>query len=64
MRYHSLILEEESTSRNFEISARTNTGEIMGIRHKIFSFDGLQFHPESILTRHGEEMIKNWLKTI
>ena len=61
MRYHSLIVREDSLPDEFEISAKTSTGEIMGVRHKIFSLEGIQFHPESILTPSGNRIIKNWL---
>jgi anthranilate synthase/aminodeoxychorismate synthase-like glutamine amidotransferase len=61
MRYHSLLVGYNSIPDELEISARTSTGEIMGIRHKIFSLEGIQFHPESILTPVGEKIIKNWL---
>ncbi len=47
---------------DIEISARTTAGEIMGIRHKIYSLEGIQFHPESILTPFGKQIMKNWLK--
>jgi anthranilate synthase/aminodeoxychorismate synthase-like glutamine amidotransferase len=61
MRYHSLIVKENSISQEIEISARAFTGEIMGVRHKVYSLEGIQFHPESILTPAGKEIIKNWL---
>lgn len=63
MRYHSLIVEEKSLSTQLEITARNQDGLIMGLRHKEFPIEGIQFHPESILTEHGELMIKNWLKS-
>jgi len=62
MRYHSLVVKEKSLPEETEVSARTSGGEIMGIRHKIYSLEGIQFHPESILTPMGKEIIKNWLK--
>jgi len=62
MRYHSLVVKEKSLPEEIEVSARTSGGEIMGIRHKIYSLEGIQFHPESILTPMGKEIIKNWLK--
>ncbi|MBN2571161.1 MAG: aminodeoxychorismate/anthranilate synthase component II [Ignavibacteriales bacterium] len=61
-RYHSLIIERESIPDVFEISAYTSDGIIMGIRHKQFPIEGIQFHPESILTIEGEKIIKNWLE--
>jgi para-aminobenzoate synthetase component 2 len=60
-RYHSLIVEQASLPDCFEVSARTAEGEIMGIRHKRQPVEGVQFHPESILTEHGLRLIENWL---
>ncbi len=60
-RYHSLVIDERSLSDKLIISARTNDGEIMAIRHKHYAIEGVQFHPESILTDHGIQIIKNWL---
>ncbi len=60
-RYHSLAIKKESLSQEFEISAWTVDGEIMGIRHKSLPIDGVQFHPESILTREGKKILKNFL---
>ena len=62
-RYHSLILERESLPDCFEISAWTDRDEIMGIRHKELPLEGLQFHPESILTTSGMALLKNFLVT-
>ena len=62
MRYHSLIVKENTIPDEIEISAKTSSGEIMGVRHKIYSLEGIQFHPESILTPFGKQIIKNWLK--
>jgi anthranilate synthase component II len=61
-RYHSLLVERESLPDHFQISAWTAEGEIMGIRHKSFPLEGIQFHPESILTRPGKELLANFLK--
>lgn len=61
MRYHSLVIEEKSLPSDFEISARSDDGEIMGIRHKIYPLEGIQFHPESILTEYGTQIIQNWI---
>lgn len=60
-RYHSLIIERESLPGCFEISAWTEEGEIMGVRHKEYLVEGVQFHPESILTRVGKDLLKNFL---
>jgi anthranilate synthase component 2 len=62
MRYHSLIVNESTLPDEIEISARADSGEVMGVRHKIYSLEGIQFHPESILTPVGKKIIKNWLK--
>ena len=61
MRYHSLIVKENTLPDELEISAKASTGEIMGVRHKVYSLEGIQFHPESILTSFGNQIIKNWL---
>jgi anthranilate synthase/aminodeoxychorismate synthase-like glutamine amidotransferase len=60
-RYHSLIVERESLPDSLEISAETDDGCIMGIRHKKFPVEGIQFHPESFLTDEGYKIINNWL---
>ncbi|MEM6723518.1 MAG: aminodeoxychorismate/anthranilate synthase component II [Bacteroidota bacterium] len=60
-RYHSWVIEKNSLPADFELIASDDFGEIMGIRHKTHSVYGLQFHPESILTDHGIQIIKNWL---
>lgn len=60
-RYHSLIVEKESLPDCLEISAETAEGEIMGLRHKHYPVEGVQFHPESILTEHGRVMLRNFL---
>ncbi len=62
-RYHSLLIEEKTIPDCLEVSARSDTGEIMGVRHKKFpNVEGVQFHPESILTTHGKELCRNFLK--
>ncbi|MEK4248367.1 aminodeoxychorismate/anthranilate synthase component II [Paenibacillus sp. FSL W7-1287] len=61
-RYHSLIVRRESLPDCLEITAETEEGEIMGLRHKQYSIEGLQFHPESIITEHGLRMLENFLK--
>ncbi len=61
-RYHSLIVKRETLPDCLEISAHTEEGEIMGLRHKEFPVEGIQFHPESVLTPQGKRIIKNFLK--
>ena len=61
-RYHSLVIERESLPDCLEITAWTDDGEIMGVRHKTLPIEGVQFHPESILTQHGHQMLDNFLK--
>ena len=61
-RYHSLAIERESLPDCLEIRAWTEDGEIMGVRHKTLAVEGVQFHPESILTEHGHDMLKNFLE--
>jgi anthranilate synthase/aminodeoxychorismate synthase-like glutamine amidotransferase len=61
-RYHSLIVDKKSLPDCFEISAHTKEGIIMGIRHRSFLIDGVQFHPESILTAEGKKLLSNFLK--
>jgi anthranilate synthase/aminodeoxychorismate synthase-like glutamine amidotransferase len=60
-RYHSLIVEEKSLPDEFKVSAWTDEGEIMGIRHQEYVIEGVQFHPESILTRFGKDILKNFI---
>ncbi len=60
-RYHSLVIEEESLPSDFEVTARSSDGEIMGIRHKQFLIEGVQFHPESIASQSGDEIFKAFL---
>ncbi|MCE5172380.1 aminodeoxychorismate/anthranilate synthase component II [Paenibacillus profundus] len=60
-RYHSLIVERESLPDCLEITAETAEGEIMGLRHKAYPIEGVQFHPESIITDHGHQMLRNFL---
>ena len=62
-RYHSLVIERESMPDCLEITAWTDDGEIMGVRHKTLAVEGVQFHPESILTEHGHAMLENYLRT-
>ena len=61
-RYHSLVIERASLPASLEITAQTDDGEIMGVRHKTLPVEGVQFHPESILTEHGHELLANFLK--
>lgn len=60
-RYHSLLVEEQSLPLEFEISAWTDEGEIMGIRHRELPVEGVQFHPESILTECGKDLLRNFI---
>jgi para-aminobenzoate synthetase component II len=61
IRYHSLLVEPDSLPQSLEVSAWTAEGEIMGMRHKRLAVEGVQFHPESILTEHGKDLLKNFL---
>ena len=60
-RYHSLSIERASCPEVLEVTAWTDDGEIMGVRHKTLAIEGVQFHPESILTEHGHAMLRNFL---
>jgi anthranilate synthase/aminodeoxychorismate synthase-like glutamine amidotransferase len=60
-RYHSLIVEKESVPGCLEVSAETAEGEIMGLRHKEYPVHGVQFHPESILSKEGKDLLANFL---
>jgi len=64
MRYHSLIVDPDSLPSALEVSARTAENEIMGLRHKELAVEGVQFHPESILTMEGKHLLKNFLDRI
>ena len=61
-RYHSLSIERATCPDALEVTAWTEDGEIMGVRHKTLAIEGVQFHPESILTEHGHAMLKNFLE--
>ena len=61
IRYHSLAIERASLPDHLEVTAWTADGEIMGVRHKHFPIEGVQFHPESILSEHGHALLKNFL---
>ena len=61
-RYHSLAIERESLPACLAVTAETDDGEIMGVRHRELAVEGVQFHPESILTEHGHALLKNFLE--
>ena len=61
-RYHSLVIERETIPDCLEITAWTDDGEIMGVKHKTLAVEGVQFHPESVLTEHGHDLLNNFLK--
>ena len=63
-RYHSLIVERKTLPDCLEVCAWTAEGEIMGVRHKERAVEGVQFHPESILTTHGKELLGNWVRSL
>jgi anthranilate synthase component 2 len=61
-RYHSLVIERGSLPDCLAVTAESEDGEIMGVRHKTLPVEGVQFHPEAILTEHGHRMLKNFLE--
>jgi anthranilate synthase component 2 len=61
IRYHSLAIDRNAVPACLEVTAWTDDGEIMGVRHKKFAIEGVQFHPESILSEHGHALLKNFL---
>lgn len=61
-RYHSLIVDAATLPECLEVTAHTAEGEIMGLRHRSLDVEGVQFHPESILTEHGHDLLRNWLE--
>jgi anthranilate synthase component 2 len=61
-RYHSLAVERESLPECLEVSAESEDGEIMGLRHRTLPVEGVQFHPEALLTEHGHAMLKNFMQ--
>jgi len=61
-RYHSLVIKGDTLSKDFEITAETELGEIMGIQHKVYPIAGVQFHPEAILTEQGLDLLRNFLE--
>ena len=63
-RYHSLVVDRDSVPDVLEISAETSDGIVMGLRHRTFPIEGIQFHPESVLTTEGPKLIANWLAMI
>ena len=60
-RYHSLLIERDSLPECLEVSAETAEGEIMGVRHRMLAIEGVQFHPESVLTEEGKQILKNFV---
>lgn len=63
-RYHSLAVEEASLPPELEVSARTADGTVMGLRHRTLDVEGIQFHPESVLTTQGPRLIDNWVQRV
>jgi anthranilate synthase component II len=61
-RYHSLAIERATLPAELEVTAWTDDGEIMGVRHRSLPIEGVQFHPESVLTEHGHSLLKNFLQ--
>jgi anthranilate synthase/aminodeoxychorismate synthase-like glutamine amidotransferase len=61
-RYHSLVINKEKVPECLEVTATSEDGEIMGVRHKTLPIEGVQFHPESILTESGKELLKNFIE--
>jgi anthranilate synthase component 2 len=64
IRYHSLAIERASLPRELVVTASSEDGEIMGVRHRELALEGVQFHPESILSEHGHAMLKNFLEQV
>jgi para-aminobenzoate synthetase component 2 len=60
-RYHSLAVEKKTVPEELEITGSTDSGIVMSLRHKTMPIEGVQFHPESVLTQHGHQMLANWL---
>jgi anthranilate synthase/aminodeoxychorismate synthase-like glutamine amidotransferase len=63
-RYHSLVVDEDTLPECLEVTARTPGGELMALRHRRLPIDGVQFHPESVLSEHGATLLSNWLETL
>jgi len=61
-RYHSLVVDRDSLPADLEVTASTEDGTVMGLRHRRYPLAGVQFHPEAILTEHGYELLKNFLQ--
>jgi len=61
-RYHSLVVQESSLPKDLQVTARAEDGEIMGLRHRLLPVEGVQFHPEALLTEHGHKMLQNFIK--
>lgn len=61
-RYHSLVVERESLPACLEVSAQSEDGEIMGLRHRTAALEGVQFHPEALLTEHGHKLLQNFIR--
>ncbi|MFD2356773.1 gamma-glutamyl-gamma-aminobutyrate hydrolase family protein [Nonomuraea ferruginea] len=61
-RYHSLAVLPETVPEELEVTARTGDGVIMGLRHRAAPVEGVQFHPESVLSEHGHRLLGNWLE--
>ncbi len=61
-RYHSLVVERASLPRGFSVTAETEDGTVMGVRHRIWPAEGVQFHPESVMTDHGRALLRNFLE--
>ena len=62
-RYHSWIVSDEGFPKELEVTARDENNYIMGLQHKKYDVQGVQFHPESVLTPKGEDILRNWLKS-
>jgi anthranilate synthase component 2 len=62
-RYHSWIVSDENFPEELEVTARDENNFIMALQHKTYDVQGVQFHPESVLTPRGEDILKNWLRT-
>ena len=63
-RYHSLVVDRASLPDVLEVSAETSDGVVMGLRHRTWPLEGIQFHPESVLTTEGPRLIENWLRSV
>ncbi|GAA4054194.1 anthranilate synthase component II [Nonomuraea soli] len=63
-RYHSLAVRPDSVPQELEVSASTPDGVVMGLRHRSAPVEGVQFHPESVLSEHGDQLLENWLRTL